>query len=151
MNNRELKTIIKLFEDSELSSMKLEKDDVKIELTKPNPNDVKPIHYTSAQPVNEPTRQAQSTEQRKEESKPEPSNHTPVKAPLVGTYYEAPAPDQPPFVREGQMVKKGDTLCIIEAMKVMNEISAPKDGKVVKIHAENGDMVMFDQLILEIE
>jgi len=151
MNNRELKTIIKLFEDSELSSMKLEKDDVKIELTKPNPNDVQPIHYTSAQPINEPPRQAPSTEQPKEASQLEPSNYTKVKAPLVGTYYEAPAPDQPPFVREGQMVRKGDTLCIIEAMKVMNEISAPKDGKIVKIHAENGDMVMFDQLILEIE
>jgi len=149
MNNRELKTIIKLFEDSSLASMKLEKDDVKIELQKPT-------HYSEPVALNTPqnmVQQPSNQETVKDDSKEETqaSNATEVKAPLVGTYYEAPAPDQPPFVREGQMVKKGDPLCIIEAMKVMNEISAPKDGKVVKIHTENGDMVMFDQLILEIE
>ncbi len=150
MNNRELKTIIKLFEDSNLASMKLEKDDVKIELQKPlgqaeygtlNPHsNVKGVQDNAVEP-------AKHSEPLENES----SNTTKVTAPLVGTYYESPAPDQPPFVRQGQAVKKGDPLCIIEAMKVMNEISAPQDGLVKSLHVENGDMVMFDQLILEIE
>ncbi len=148
MNNRELKTIIKLFEDSELSSMKLEKDDVKIELHKPKPNEPQTLQHTVAPQPSQPT---PSQPEAPVEKPTEKTNYTEVKAPLVGTYYEAAAPDQPPFVREGQTVRKGDTLCIIEAMKVMNEISAPKDGKVVNIHVENGDMVMYDQVVLEIE
>ncbi len=149
MNNRELKTIIKLFEDSSLASMKLEKDDVKIELQKPTHNSESTFVNSPQTMVQHPINQETNPDENKDASPL--SNTTEVKAPLVGTYYESPAPDQPPFVREGQMVKKGDPLCIIEAMKVMNEISAPEDGKVVKIHTENGDMVMFDQLILEIE
>ncbi len=145
MNNRELKTIVKLFEESKLSSMKLQRDDVTIELQK----------NTAPSPASQNASPSQSKEEAQPaaESAPEKptTNYDPVKAPLVGTYYEAPAPDQPAFVREGQSVKKGDTLCIIEAMKVMNEITAPRDGRVVKIHAKNGDMVMYDQVVMEIE
>ena len=66
---------------------------------------------------------------------------TPVEAPLVGIFYSAPAPEEPPFIEVGQQVKKGDTLFIIEAMKTMNEITAPCDGTVSRILAQNGDMV----------
>ena len=75
---------------------------------------------------------------------------TPVKSQLVGVYYGAPTPDSAPFVKIGQEVKEGDTLCIIEAMKVMNEIKAPKAGKVVSILVESGDLVEFGQVIIEI-
>jgi len=143
MNNRELKTIIKLFESSKLSHMVLEKENVKIELHKED---------TSRQQYVEKTVPKTETPDKEEDNKDkDTSPYQPIRAPLVGTYYEAPAPDQPPFVREGQSVKEGDTLCIIEAMKVMNEISAPRDGRIVKIHAKNGDMVMYDQTIMEIE
>lgn len=67
-----------------------------------------------------------------------------VKAPLVGTFYAAPSPDAAPFVQVGQTVKKGDTLCLIEAMKMMNEIPAPVDGVVQAVLAENGEVVGFD-------
>ena len=69
----------------------------------------------------------------------------PVKSPLVGTFYEAPSPDADPFVRVGDTVKTGDTLCIVEAMKIMNEIKAEFDGTVVKVSASNGQAVEFDQ------
>ena len=72
---------------------------------------------------------------------------TQVKSPLVGTFYSAPSPDEPPFVLVGQEVKEGDTLCIIEAMKVMNEIKAPCSGKVVRIMVQPGDMVEYNQLL----
>ena len=76
---------------------------------------------------------------------------TQVKSPLVGTFYSSPSPDEPPFVLVGQEVKEGDTLCIIEAMKVMNEIKAPCSGKVVRIMAQPGDMVEYNQVLCVIE
>lgn len=76
---------------------------------------------------------------------------TQVKSPLVGTFYSAPSPDEPPFVLVGQEVKEGDILCIIEAMKVMNEIKAPCSGKVVRIMVQPGDMVEYNQLLCIIE
>ena len=74
-----------------------------------------------------------------------------VKSPLVGTFYSSPSPDEPPFVLVGQQVKEGDTLCIIEAMKIMNEIKAPCDGKIIRIMAQPGDMVEYNQVLCVIE
>ena len=76
---------------------------------------------------------------------------TPVEAPLVGIFYSAPAPEEPPFIEVGQQVKKGDTLFIIEAMKTMNELTAPCDGTVSRILAQNGDMVEYKQVLVVIE
>ena len=74
-----------------------------------------------------------------------------VKAPLVGIFYEAPAPGEEPFVKEGQKVKKGDVLCVIEAMKMMNELKADVDGTVKKVDVKNGDAVEFGQVLFEVE
>lgn len=76
---------------------------------------------------------------------------TPVEAPLVGVFYSAPAPEEPPFIEVGQQVKKGETLFIIEAMKTMNEIVAPCDGTISRILAQNGDMVEYKQVLVVIE
>ncbi len=76
---------------------------------------------------------------------------TPVEAPLVGVFYSAPAPEDPPFIEVGQQVKKGDTLFIIEAMKTMNEIVAPCDGMVSRVLAQNGDMVEYKQVLVVLE
>lgn len=82
------------------------------------------------------------------ESKPAPG--IVVKAPLVGTFYRASSPDVAPFVTVGDRVKKGQTVCLIEAMKMMNEIAAPADGVVEEILAENGEIVAFDAPLLRI-
>lgn len=74
-----------------------------------------------------------------------------VKAPLVGTFYRAPSPDAPPFVQPGDRVKKGQTLCLIEAMKMMNEITSPTDGVVEEILVENGEIVAFDAPLVRIK
>lgn len=74
-----------------------------------------------------------------------------VKSPMVGTFYSSPSPDAAPYVKEGQEVKKGDVLCIIEAMKIMNKIEAEKAGKVVKVLAKDGDPIQFDQPLFIIE
>ena len=71
-----------------------------------------------------------------------------VESPIVGTFYRRPSPDTEPFVQEGSIVKKGDTLCIIEAMKLMNEIEAPTSGKVEKILLQDGQVVEFGETII---
>lgn len=75
---------------------------------------------------------------------------TEVKAPMVGVYYAAPAPGADPFVRVGSKVKKGETLCIIEAMKVMNEVAAESDGEVLSINAKDGELVEYGSCLMTI-
>ena len=74
-----------------------------------------------------------------------------VKAPWVGVFYAAPKPEEPPFVQVGQEVRKGQVLCLVEAMKMMNELTSPVDGIVRAIHGRNGELVEFDQVLFEIE
>lgn len=73
-----------------------------------------------------------------------------IKSPMVGVFFAAPSPDADPFVRVGDTVKKGDVLCILEAMKLMNEIHAEEDGKITNICVENGDVVEFGQVLFQI-
>ena len=91
-------------------------------------------------------------EPRPEVSAPEPAAPagTEVKAPMVGVYYAAPAPGADPFVRVGSKVKKGETLCIIEAMKVMNEVAAECDGEVLSINAKDGELVEYGSCLMTI-
>ena len=70
-----------------------------------------------------------------------------IKAPLVGTFYQAPGPDDQPYVKVGQQVKKGDVVGIIEAMKLMNEVVAPQDGVILSIDATDGNMVQYGQVL----
>jgi acetyl-CoA carboxylase biotin carboxyl carrier protein len=78
-------------------------------------------------------------------------NQVPVESPMVGTFYRAPSPDSDPFVNEGDSVRKGQTVCIIEAMKMMNEVEAPAGGRVVRIIADNGQAIEYGQPLMVIE
>ncbi len=135
MKLEEIEKVIHLFEKANISSLEVEDDGVKIKLTK----EMTPI-VVNGTPIVEAT-----NEENKEEVKP--TSGKTIKSPLVGTYHQAPYQDGKPFVSVGQHIKKGDKLCIIEAMKVMNEITADKDGTVLEILANEGDMVEFDQAL----
>ena len=80
-----------------------------------------------------------------------PSTANAVTSPMVGTFYRSPRPDAPAFVEVGQSVRAGDVLCIVEAMKMMNQIEADRAGTVTAIHAENGEPVEFDQPLITVE
>jgi len=84
-------------------------------------------------------------------AEPVPSNLVTIEAPMVGTFYRAPAPTSAPFVNEGDVVKDGQTLCIIEAMKLMNEIEAKAAGRIAKILVENGQPVEYGQPLFLVE
>lgn len=96
------------------------------------------------------TDEAQDEEPLKE-PEPENNNYHPVEAPLVGTFYRAPSPESDPFVEVGDSVKKGEVLCIVEAMKSMNEIQSDVSGVVREICVENAEMVEFEQVLFRIE
>lgn len=136
-----------------LGEVELEMDDVKIKIKSAPPAPVVPV---AAAPV-AAAPAAASAPAAAGEAAPaagaaeELPAGTPVKSPLVGTFYSSPAPDAPPFVLVGQKVKEGDTLFIIEAMKTMNEIKAPCNGTVVRILAQPGDMVEYNQTVVIIE
>lgn len=144
MNTENIKDIIKVFEDSKLAKMELEIDDMKIKMEKPCGQTFIqemqiPVQSTAIETVSAP--QAVMEEEK--------SGYW-VKAPIVGTFYITRATGSSPFVEIGQHVKKGDVLCIIEAMKVMNEIHSPVDGIVQEILVTNESMVEFDQDLIRI-
>jgi acetyl-CoA carboxylase biotin carboxyl carrier protein len=82
---------------------------------------------------------------------PAPSNVFEIRSPIVGTFYRAPAPDAAPFVDIGTLIKPGTVLCIVEAMKLMNEIESDVAGKIVKVLVENGQPVEYDQVLFQVE
>ncbi|WP_319370922.1 acetyl-CoA carboxylase biotin carboxyl carrier protein [uncultured Ilyobacter sp.] len=102
------------------------------------------VNTSVAAPITAPVNKvAVSTVEKTEEK------YEAITSPMMGTFYRAPAPDSPDFVKEGQEVNQGDTLCIVEAMKLMNEIKASRDGKIVKILLEDGaSVVKGDKLFL---
>lgn len=145
MDLRQLKSIMKEFEDSTIHKLEITEKDFTVKLEKRG-NDT-PIPVSHSYIPTEISAPAVKTE----EVVPEANNYTPIKAPIVGTFYDSPSPDSDPFIRLGQLVNKGDILFIVEAMKVMNEIIAPVSGTIKKINAENATMVEYGQVVLEIE
>lgn len=143
MDLRLLKKIIKEFEASSLDKLEITEKDFNVKLEKNTFKTSPEINQTSEQVSKEVAID-------KTINKPE-KHFSQVKAPLVGTFYDSPSPDSKPFVTVNQHVNKGDILFILEAMKVMNEIKSPISGTIKKIHVNNGDMVEFSQVILEIE
>ena len=136
MDFEDLKKVIKIFEESNLTQLEYETEGFRVFLDKRNNAPVAPMIPQPPLPKAEAPVQMQ-TEVAEEKDF--------VKSPLVGTFHAAPAPTAKPFVSVGSKVKKGDKLCIIEAMKVMNEILAPKDAVIKDILVKNGEMVEFDQ------
>ena len=154
MDIKELKDIALELMDAlaakKLGEVEIELDDAKIKIKAAEPAPV--IAAAAAAPVAAPAAApaAESADAAPAAEEQLPAG-TQVKSPLVGTFYSSPSPDEPPFVLVGQQVKEGDTLCIIEAMKIMNEIKSPCDGKVIRIMAQPGDMVEYNQVLCVIE
>lgn len=148
MKLNEIKSIIKDFETSALTVLELETDNVKLKLSKNKENK---IETTVESP--DFTNNAQSTVPSQTQlpipAVPNVGDLT-IKSPLVGTFYGATSPEAEPFVKVGDDVKKGQVVCIVEAMKIMNEITSAVDGKVTKVNFKNGDVVGFDDVLFAV-
>ena len=150
MDIRKIKKLIELLEESGIAELEIQEGEESVRISRyanAQPAAVSmamPAAAVQAAPA--PVAEAATAE----EAPAEVAGHQ-IKSPMVGTYYAAPSPTAGPFVKVGQKVNVGDTLCIIEAMKMMNQIEADKSGVVRQILAENGQPVEFDQVLFVIE
>lgn len=145
MDYKRIKQLMKDFENSNIHSFEYEDETFSIKLEKENKTYVSEALVPSVRPHNEHINDIEETHEHKKESGCE------IKAPLVGTFYSSPSPEDKPFVKVGDFVKGGQTVCIIEAMKVMNEIKAPHDGVIKDVLVDNEEMVEFDQTIIVLD
>jgi acetyl-CoA carboxylase biotin carboxyl carrier protein len=144
MDIRKVKKLIELLEESGIAELEIKEgeDSVRISRQTTVMQNTAPVTMAPAAPV--------AAAEQVPIAAQEPRGHH-VKSPMVGTYYGAASPTSSPFVKEGQSVSVGDTLCIIEAMKMMNQIEADKSGIIRSILVENGSPVEFDQILFIIE
>ncbi|MFZ4591708.1 MAG: acetyl-CoA carboxylase biotin carboxyl carrier protein [Ignavibacteria bacterium] len=153
MDLKYLQKVIKMLDSSELAEIEIEEEGTKLRLSKPRPKVFSGMAQMVAQPLAAPLQQSApavtvSTEKTEEKLG---ENLYEVRSPMVGTFYRTPSPDADPYVKPGDSVKTGDVICIIEAMKLMNEIESEVSGKVVKLLVENGTAVEYDQPLMLIE
>ncbi|TMS57999.1 acetyl-CoA carboxylase biotin carboxyl carrier protein [Imbroritus primus] len=152
MDLRKLKTLIDLVAESGISELEVTEGEGKVRIVKAPPQIIAaPVTAPVAAPVTmaAPAAAAPAAAPAVEVTPAAPSGHT-VNSPMVGTFYRAPSPGAAPFVSVGDTVKEGQTICIIEAMKLLNEIEADKSGVVKEILAENGDAVEYGQPLIVI-
>lgn len=155
MNIKEIKEILQLMQEHGLTEIELEKDGLKIKLKKTPSGKIGIEEGGEMQPMIVPM--PVGAESAMSAAKPAHAGAMPaadtslVKSPMVGTFYASPAPDQAPYVQIGQRVKEGDVLCIIEAMKLMNEIKCETSGTVIEMLVNNGQAVEFDQALFRIQ
>ena len=149
MDLRKIKKLIDLLEESNLAEIEIKEGEESVRLARtPRGTYAAPVAHAPA-PIAHAAAPAIPMQSMSDTSTGKPATDLPdgdiVRAPMVGTFYASPAPDKPPFVSVGQAVKAGDTLGIIEAMKMFNPIEAEVSGTVLKILAESGQPVEFDQ------
>lgn len=153
-NDELFRAAVSAFQELGLTKLTLKNGDFQVELEKePALMPVAPAQSAVAVPVTTavPAPAPSVVESAASDgSSADTDEGTIVKAPLIGVFYASPTPDAPPFVKVGDHVKKGDILCIIEAMKMMNEITAEEDGTVSEVIAENGKLVEFGQPLFKL-
>ncbi|MGH9515976.1 MAG: acetyl-CoA carboxylase biotin carboxyl carrier protein [Terriglobales bacterium] len=162
MNQKELKELVEFLIEKDITEFELERGDVKVRIKRGTPPAVQSSERIIAVAAPHPAMQlpvagAPPVSAAAPESQAPPAAPAPpqeelhmVKSPIVGTYYESPSPGSPPFVKPGDSVEVGQVLCIVEAMKLMNEIEADVAGEVVKLLMKNGQPIEYNQELFAI-
>ena len=160
MDIKEIQNLIKFVQKSGVEEVKIERDDFKITIKTKSvaPQHIivedvpTPVSIPASQPITQAVQAVQEVTQETTQSvNLENDNQVIVKSPIIGTFYRKPSPDKPSFVEVGQSVSKGDVLCVIEAMKLFNEIESDFSGKIVKILVDDQSPVEFDQPLFIID
>ncbi|MFC6634453.1 acetyl-CoA carboxylase biotin carboxyl carrier protein [Microbulbifer taiwanensis] len=153
MDIRKIKKLIELLEESDIGELEIKEGEESVRISRGAsnaPQAAAPVYAApAAAPVAAPVAPAAAPAAEEAEAVPALTGH-PVKSPMVGTYYAASSPGAEPFVKVGQQVKVGDVVCIVEAMKMMNQIEADKAGTIESILVEDGQPVEFDQPLVTI-
>jgi len=148
MDIRKIKKLIELLEETGISEIEIKEGEESLRLSRHSTHvDIAPARYAIS-PQQQPVIQTAPVDVKPVEISS--SGHK-IRSPMVGTMYTSPSPETPPFVSVGQNVKAGDTLCIVEAMKMFNEIEADRAGKIFEILVNNGAPVEYDQPLFIIE
>ena len=149
MDIREIQNLIRFVAKSGATEVKLEMDDIKITIKTTTEQSAPEVTYLQHAPVSHALPQAAAPQPTAPTAPAAPAdesaNFITVKSPSIGTFYRKPAPDKPMFVEVGSTIAKGDVLCVIEAMKLFNEIESELSGKIVKILVDDMSPVEFDQ------
>lgn len=152
MNIHEIKKLVQILGESDITEFSYEKEGVSVKISRGVQTQVQMVPQGVYQPQQGAAPVYQSPVGTAEEKKaaPEEENVTKVACPVVGTFYRRSSPDASPFVDVGSRVKKGDTLCIVEAMKVMNEVEAPCDGTIAKVLVSEATVVEYGEVLFHI-
>ena len=152
MDLRKLKKLIDLVEESGIAELELTEGEEKVKICRHQQSAPQPVQtqYIQAQATN-PDPTPTKTEVETIKTSEQVTNGHSITSPMVGTFYRSSSPDSAAFVEVGSTIKKGDTLCIIEAMKILNEIESDKDGVIKQILVENGNPVEFGEPLFIIE
>ncbi len=152
MDLRKLKTLVDLVSESNISELEITEAEGKVRIVKQTAAAAAPVQYVTAaaMPAPAPTATAPAGAAPAAEAAA-PSSAKQIKSPMVGTFYRASAPGAKPFVEVGDTVKSGQPVCIVEAMKILNEIEAELDGVVKRVLVENGQPVEYGQPLFELE
>ena len=155
MDIRKVKKLIELLEESNIGEIEIKEGEESVRISRHGAQQAAPVAYAAPAPVAAapaPAASAPAEVPAAEAAAPAaaPVADNAVLSPMVGTFYRAPSPEAPSFVEVGQTVRVGDVLCIVEAMKMMNQIEADRAGTVTAIHVENGEAVEFDQPLISI-
>jgi len=142
---KEIKDMINLMNENGLTELEVEKEGVRIRLKKGGSGYEKTVEFVAPQVIAAPEKAV------KVEDKQEKRNTVDIKSPMVGTFYRAPSPEAPPYVNIGDNIEVGQVICIVEAMKLMNEIKSEVKGKIVDIQADNAEPVEFGQVLFVVE
>ena len=151
MDIRKVKKLIELLEESGIDELEIREGEESVRISR-NSNRhaaAMPMQQAYYSPAPAPAPAAAPASPATAEAASQPAGHK-VRSPMVGTFYRSPSPEAPSFVEVGKVVKAGDVLCIIEAMKMMNQIEADKSGTIEAILVENGEPVEFDQPLFSI-
>lgn len=153
MNNEEIKDLIKLVSKLGLGKVEIEKDGFKINIKGPNmvPSGVYMAPPVAAPITNNTPSPAPVASEPVVTTPTESSSTITIKSSMIGTFYRSSSPDKPPFAEVGSEIKKGDKICIIEAMKLFNEIESEVSGRIVKVLVDDATPVEFDQPLFLVE
>lgn len=150
MDIRKVKKLIELLEESNIDEIEIKEGEESVRISRNMNAVVAPAAYTPPAPMPAPAAPAPAEPAAPPEPPAAPDKTNAVLSPMVGTFYRASSPEAAAFVEVGQTVRVGDVLCIVEAMKMMNQIEADRAGTVTAIHVENGEPVEFDQPLISI-
>ena len=151
MDIKEIKSLIKMVMESDISEFELENSEEKIKIKRGRVQEI--VHYQGSQPltIQQPSALLAAEVSVSPASVPVEEKGVCITSPIVGTFYRAPAPDAPPYVEVGQIVENGQVFCIVEAMKLMNDIEAEYRCRIIKICKENAQPVEFGDVLFLVE